>query len=167
MNELEESKFGIKTGIILLGSFIITNLTLIGVNGLALFFLATAFALDLISGIGKSIVMRRFSSTINFSRIVVKLVVLGIIIAFGLGVLLVTEISPRILVIAFMAALGLNDILSAIGNTYTMLTKKELPERDVLPLIISILHNKTYNIIKGLLDKIKKIDEKDNIDSGS
>jgi phage-related holin len=156
MREFEESKFGIKTAIMFIGSLIVTNLTLLGVDGLAFFFLAFAFFLDLISGIGKSIVMKKFSSSINFTRITVKLIVLGIIICFGLGILLVTGISPKIMVIAFIAALGINDILSAIGNIHVMLTRKELPERDVLPLIISMLHEKAFKILNKILNKIKK-----------
>jgi len=157
MKEFEESKFGIKTAIMFIGSLIITNLTLLGVNGLAFFFLAFAFFLDLISGIGKSIAMKKFSSSINFTRITVKLIVLGIIICFGLGILLVTGISPKIMVIAFITALGINDILSAIGNIHVMLTRKELPERDVLPLIISMLHEKAFKTLNKILNKIKKI----------
>lgn len=154
--DIEKAEFGYKTIIGIIGTWIVTNLSFLEIDNLAIIFIAGSFSIDLITGIWKSIIMKKFSSNINFTRILVKVLFAAIVVLFSVGIQYSTGANPKILVTVIFSALAFNDLLSAVGNLYTILTKEELPEKDILPLVISLLHQKLYEKVSKLLEKLKK-----------
>lgn len=154
--DIENAQFGYKTIIGIVGTWVVTNLSFLQIDNLAIIFIAGSFTIDLITGIWKSIAMRKFSSNVNFTRILVKVLFAAIVVLFSVGIQYSTGANPKILVTVIFSALAFNDLLSAIGNLYTILTKEELPEKDILPLVISLLHQKLYEKVSKLLEKLKK-----------
>jgi phage-related holin len=156
MTSLENVEFSFKSILFILVSWISVQLAYVGLNQSILIFLASAFTLDLISGMIKAIVIKKFSSDINFTRIVAKGLAFLSFVTLAIGIKSLTGKNPEILLYALMGALGLNDLLSSLSNIYVIYTKKDLPERDFFPLIMSLVLDYTTKKIESILKKLKK-----------
>lgn len=156
MIDLENIQFGHKSSLYIVISSISTGLLYLGIEWPVLLFLSLAFIFDLFTGIWKAFVTKTFSSNINFGRIAAKVLMFGMILILALGIKAVLNINPKPFMYAIIGALGFNDILSSLNNIYTIYTGKQLPEKDFFPLVISLVQEKVYKLIRKFLFKIKK-----------
>lgn len=123
--------------------FIGSLMTYLGINGESFFLFAVLLFIDYITGITKA---RCMSAAITSNRmkygIISKLSLLLIPLILAIGAKAVNADFSTVLLVG-INILVLSEVYSIIGNIYTIRTREELPEYDV----VAILGKRIRNIL--------------------
>lgn len=111
--------------------------------------LTLAFVLDFITGVLRASITGEYRSKIGWVKTVAKILGMFLLLLCGMFLKLL-GINHTYFIFTILMGLACHDLISALGNLYTIRTGKKLPEMDVFSLIIASVHGKLIAIIKKL-----------------
>lgn len=140
-----ENKAPLYTAFVIFGSFC----AYIGIEPLVVWILIGAFCLDFATGLLKAQVVGNYRSKIGWIKTIAK--VMGVLMIGLVGLVFKQlKLPHEYFVMSCLMGLALHDLISCTRNLYVIRTGKELPELDVVSMIIRKIHTQLVNIVKKL-----------------
>jgi phage-related holin len=124
----------------------------IGIEEVVIYILVSAFALDFLTGMLKAHVIGNYRSKIGWIKTIAK--VLGMLLIGVVGlVFMALKLPHEYFVMASLMGLALHDLISCTRNLYVIRTGQELPELDVVSMVIKKIHNTLISVVKKIFDE--------------
>jgi len=156
-NYTEESYLGAKLALI-------SSLTFLGIDYGLIFLLWFFMMSDTVLGIAASVAVNGWASITKakfWAGVLTKMAILFVPFSLALTGAL-AGFNLNVFVFSAIYVLIANDAISCYTNLLTLKTKKRYVNRDLVEMLINVLRSGLYNFAKGLIDKIKSIDEPKN-----
>lgn len=142
----------------MLFGFIGTACVYIGVEPVVILILVGSFILDFLTGMLKAYYKGNYKSKIGWVKTIAK--ILGMLLVGLVGLVFkVLGLPHNYFVMSSLMGLALHDLISCTRNLYVIRTNKELPELDVISLIIRSIHNKLTLLVKKMFGEPTDKDE--------
>jgi phage-related holin len=123
----------------------------LGIDPIALTILATALIFDFLTGMLKAFTLGTYKSKIGIVKTLSKILGIGLV---GLVNIMFKYVGMEhdYFIITSMMILAAHDVISSLGNIYVVRTGKELPEMDVMSIVIKSAHQKLTQFVKKILN---------------